>query len=354
MARMRTIKPETFISETLAEVSVHARWTFAGLWTYADDEGRGRADARLIKAAIWALDDDVTSREVAAFLDELEAESLICRYEAVDGKKYLHIVNFSEHQKPNRPVPSKLPECPKANHGGLSEDSVSAPAERRWDSRGIGRTLDCADLGALMGVTEQIGHNFHESAGQTSFTEDSLSTHGVVSQISFTNTPTPTPLRTEVDGDVVGVSEIGKSSTSLVTSEIEPDDPPEGPVRDDVERVCVHLADRIEANGSPRPRITKRWRDAARLLIDKNGRTEEQVHAAIDWCQDDTFWQANILSMPKLREKYDQMRLQAKNRQSRDSPKVSRSTTDERVAAAQALKQRFRAMPPTIAGEITQ
>lgn len=81
--------------------------------------------------------------------------------------------------------------------------------------------------------------------------------------------------------------------------------------RDDVERLCTHLADRIEANGSRRPTITKRWRDAARLLMDTDGRTEEQVHAAIDWCQAHEFWRANILSMPTLREKYDTLRLRA-------------------------------------------
>ncbi|QYN17467.1 hypothetical protein [Amycolatopsis sp. DSM 110486] len=81
--------------------------------------------------------------------------------------------------------------------------------------------------------------------------------------------------------------------------------------RDDVERLCEHLAKRIEEHGSKRPTITKAWRDAARLLLDADGRTEEQVHTAIDWCQDDEFWRANILSLPKLRTRYDQLRLQA-------------------------------------------
>ncbi len=75
--------------------------------------------------------------------------------------------------------------------------------------------------------------------------------------------------------------------------------------------LCEHLADRIEANGSRRPRIGKRWITAARLLLDADGRTVDQVHAAIDWSQTDEFWRANVLSMPKLREKYDQLRLAA-------------------------------------------
>lgn len=84
--------------------------------------------------------------------------------------------------------------------------------------------------------------------------------------------------------------------------------------RDDVERICIHLADRIEANGAKRPTIGKSWRDAARLMLDRDGRTEAEVHGAIDWCQSDEFWRANVLSLPKLREKYDQLRLQAQRR----------------------------------------
>lgn len=85
----------------------------------------------------------------------------------------------------------------------------------------------------------------------------------------------------------------------------------DAPERRDVEALCAHLADRIEQNGSKRPTITKAWRTAARLMLDKDGRTEQQVHTAIDWCQDSDFWRANVLSMPKLRSKYDQLRLQA-------------------------------------------
>lgn len=86
------------------------------------------------------------------------------------------------------------------------------------------------------------------------------------------------------------------------------------PAREDVARLCDHLADRVAANGSKRPAVTKRWHDAARLMLDNDGRTEEQVHAAIDWCQDDEFWRGNVMAMPKLREKFDQMRLQAQRR----------------------------------------
>ena len=79
-------------------------------------------------------------------------------------------------------------------------------------------------------------------------------------------------------------------------------------------RICVHLADCVEASGEPRPAITKKWLDSARLMLDTDGREESEVHRAIDWAFRDDFWRSNVLSMPKLRKQYGQMRLQAINR----------------------------------------
>lgn len=289
MARIRSIKPEAFTSETLSGCSVAARWTFAGLWTVCDDDGRARSDPRLIKGAIWPLDDDVTAKDVAAMLDELESAGLICRYEA-QGKGYLHAVNFTEHQKPNRPTPSKLPACCKPVHGGLSEDSRRTQA----------------------------------NSAQPPLTDDSVSDHGALNPTSFTNTPTPLLSPTTGVGEVDGEGDGGEKT-------IVPAKPP----RDDALRLCTHLANRIEANGSKRPTITQKWLDAARLLIDNDGRTEEQVTIAIDWCQDSEFWRGNILSMPKLREKYDQLRMQAMRDQRPQRPPAHQPTDDEFEALRQ-------------------
>lgn len=111
--------------------------------------------------------------------------------------------------------------------------------------------------------------------------------------------------------------------------------------REDAMRLCVHLADRIEGHGSLRPKITKDWLDAARLMIDTDHRSEQQVTAAIDWCQDSDWWKSRVMSMPKLRKQYDVLRLQAhEERQRRQNGSGSRrpSTTDRAVADAQALK----------------
>lgn len=112
---------------------------------------------------------------------------------------------------------------------------------------------------------------------------------------------------------------------------------PSALVREDVETVCVHLADRIEANGSRRPKITQEWRTQARLLLDADGRTVDQVLKAIDWCQSDPFWRGNVLSMPTLRKQYDRLRLAAQ----RASP-AKPATSDVKFAAAIEAGQRAR------------
>lgn len=112
------------------------------------------------------------------------------------------------------------------------------------------------------------------------------------------------------DSRVLGKGREGKGS--ITTSVVASATPDQQTSRDDVERLCTKLADHIEANGAKRPSITQRWRDSARLLIDADGRTEAQAAWMIDWCQRDEFWRANILSMPKLREKFDQLLLKAR------------------------------------------
>ena len=82
-------------------------------------------------------------------------------------------------------------------------------------------------------------------------------------------------------------------------------------VREDVEQACALLADLIEANGIPRPTITKRWRDEMRRLIDIDHVPLDDVLGAIHWSTSHHFWRPNILSPLKLRKHYRAMWLQA-------------------------------------------
>lgn len=100
---------------------------------------------------------------------------------------------------------------------------------------------------------------------------------------------------------------------------------PQG-ARPEIERLCTRLADLIEANGVKRPTISAGWRDAARLMLDRDGRSEAEVDAVVAWAQADEFWRANVLSMGAVRKQFDRLTLQMRRGHS-----PSRHPTDRRV-----------------------
>ncbi|MFF3372030.1 hypothetical protein ACFYXF_03625 [Streptomyces sp. NPDC002680] len=111
MARIRTVKPEMFESESLAECSVTAMLTFIGLLTQADDSGRHRDHPAIIAGRLWALRPEHTAAHVAQDLEELATAGLICRYTGCDGRTWLHVVTWDQHQKINKATASRLPRC---------------------------------------------------------------------------------------------------------------------------------------------------------------------------------------------------------------------------------------------------
>lgn len=160
MARIRTIKPGFFRSYDVVPLSYRARLTWIGLWTYVDDEGRGRDDARIIKGELWPLEDDVTWQEVEKDLTELSRSAHVVRYE-VSGRHFLAIPTWGDHQVISRPTKSKLPapnEGLTRDFPKLHEDSVSAqgvlPAGR-GKGRGSGRGSGSGSVNAHLtaGVT---------------------------------------------------------------------------------------------------------------------------------------------------------------------------------------------------------
>lgn len=141
MARIRTIKPELPQSETIGRLSRDARLLFIQLFTIADDAGRARASSRLLASLLYPYDEDAGGL-IDRWLGELEHHRAIRRYE-VDGSQYLEIVKWLEHQKIDRPSPSRLPEY----------------RERSEPSREDSRSLD-ADLGP-----STLDHGSHTAAG---------------------------------------------------------------------------------------------------------------------------------------------------------------------------------------------
>lgn len=151
MARCRNIKPGFFSNELLAELPPLTRLLFAGLWCYADREGRLEDRPKRIKAEILPYDDC----DVDDALDTLAAgdDPFIYRYE-VGGNRYIQVAKFSDNQAPHHTEkPSVIPGFPLNNEsltGTLqppikvrgnqesvsSSEAISSEVNRKGDARG--------------------------------------------------------------------------------------------------------------------------------------------------------------------------------------------------------------------------
>lgn len=111
MARKRMISPEFWSDEEVGSWSYAARLFYIGLWSFADDEGRFKANCLLLKAQIFPYDRQSSIKKL-----KLELGNKIQWYsDEKNGSQYGYIRNFLKYQRIDRPTPSILPPPPEVN-----------------------------------------------------------------------------------------------------------------------------------------------------------------------------------------------------------------------------------------------
>ena len=118
MGRIRTIKPEFWKDEELSELPEVCHMFAAALLNYADDEGFFNANEKLIKAELFPLREP--SMSIHGMLTELSNMGYLKFFRGPKGKIFGQVVNFTLHQKVNRPSKSKIKELID-----FTEDSMS-------------------------------------------------------------------------------------------------------------------------------------------------------------------------------------------------------------------------------------
>lgn len=108
MARKRMIDPGIWDSEDFSKLSILARLVFIGLFSQADDEGRGTANVKYLKSKLFPYDDDVSSVQIGKALKEIGAHMSIAFY-AHEGKDYYVLESWESFQTINKPTASKIP-----------------------------------------------------------------------------------------------------------------------------------------------------------------------------------------------------------------------------------------------------
>jgi hypothetical protein len=103
--RIRALKPEFFLHEGIAALSIEARLFYSGLWCCADREGRFEWRVRRLKAQIFPYDDF----NVEKILEDLLVGGFIHHY-FVNDAAYGYIDSWARHQIPARDEPpSEIP-----------------------------------------------------------------------------------------------------------------------------------------------------------------------------------------------------------------------------------------------------
>lgn len=244
--RIRQIKPDFWKHIGLADLKRDVRLLFIGLWCMADCEGRLDDDARLIKAEVFPMDEDITSADIDQWIEQLctHQEKFLTRY-VLGTKRYIQINNFRLHQHLMGNERGKKSKRPAPSEGSETAVKTDVPAECK-----IVRTESLPS-------TTDIRNN--------GYTEKKISC--------------PKPKFSDED---------------MQTAKF---------IFDGIRRLNANAKD---------PNFNS-WAESVRKMREIDKRTDESIRRLFTWANNDPFWQSNILSPEKLREKFDKLVVRQQN-----------------------------------------
>lgn len=109
MARKRMIDPNIWQSEDFSRLSTLGKLVFIGLFSLADDEGRGRCNPVYLKSTLFPYEEGIRSADIDKTLSEISSNMSVILY-SCDGSSYYSLYNWNTWQKIDRPSESKIPE----------------------------------------------------------------------------------------------------------------------------------------------------------------------------------------------------------------------------------------------------
>ncbi len=102
------ISPELWSSEGFGALSTFAKVVYIGLISSADDEGRGRAKASLLRSTLFPYDERLRTSDIDRALGEIEKHTSTMLY-TYDGQRYYFLRNWKKWQKIDKPSRSQIP-----------------------------------------------------------------------------------------------------------------------------------------------------------------------------------------------------------------------------------------------------
>ena len=120
------IDPSIWQSEDFSKLSTLAKLVFIGLFSLADDEGRGRCNPVYLKSTLFPYEEDIRSADIDKTLSEISSNMSVIFY-TCDGSSYYSLYNWNTWQKIDKPSQSKIPEYDEKTMSKIFDDNSTSP-----------------------------------------------------------------------------------------------------------------------------------------------------------------------------------------------------------------------------------
>jgi hypothetical protein len=157
MARIRTIKPEFWRDESLANISTEACLLAIGLLNHCDDEGYFNANPKLVESDVFPL--RKLSKNTTELLRELSGIGYIQVFSSPDGRSYGHICSFEKHQVINKKTPSKIKDLCSLPHN-YCIDTVVLPSGKERKGKEMEMESKAPKVATPEGVSQSVWDEF--------------------------------------------------------------------------------------------------------------------------------------------------------------------------------------------------
>lgn len=267
MARRRMISPTIWDCEQFASLTFRQRVLYIGLISNADDEGKMKAHSSLIRSKIFPYD-DISPKEIEEDIITLQNIGLIWRYENAETL-YIQHPNWTDYQCVAHPTPSTCP-----NYKDVPEQITNGSGnDHEKDKNGSGSILPQFSV-----VKSSIVKN-KKDMSETKTVLDSQPSQ------PFKNKNKP-------------------AKKAKFSEDSEP------------YQMAIFFYEQIQPNMTRKaiPNL-QAWARDCDLLIRRDGVDPDLIRTVIVWAANDSFWKANILSPATLRDKFDRLVLQSKEKE---------------------------------------
>jgi hypothetical protein len=106
------IDPNIWQSEDFSRLSTLGKLVFIGLFSLADDEGKGRCNPVYLKSTLFPYEEGIRSADIDKTLSEISSNMSVILY-SCDGSSYYSLYNWNTWQKIDKPSASKIPDYDK-------------------------------------------------------------------------------------------------------------------------------------------------------------------------------------------------------------------------------------------------